>query len=124
MRRRRGCRGCLPAEVADEELVVDEDRDDVANSIEDIGVVDDGILEDFEELLGGEGLKNLAGILGSELGGGFEGGNDVFIGLALLRGGIHGRERRKRLLHRLKKKCFQICKTLTLEEDESRKKPF
>ena len=77
-------------------------------------------------MLGGEGLKDLAGVLGSELGGGFERGDSCRISLALLRGGFHGDERsKKRLLHRLEKKGFQICKTLTLEEDECRKKkPF
>lgn len=71
-------------------------------------VADGGVPEDFKELLGGDRLKDLVGVIGSELGGGFEGGDAVLINLVLLQGGIHGSERRrKRLLHRLEKKGFQ-----------------
>ncbi|KAJ8633032.1 hypothetical protein MRB53_026368 [Persea americana] len=86
----------------------------------DVRVADDSALKDFEELLSGDGLKDLAGILESELGGGFKGGDTILIGLVLLCGG--GNKRRKRLPYQLEKKGFQIYTTLTLEEDECRKK--
>ena len=71
-------------------------------------VADGGVPEDFKELLGGDDrLKDLVGVIGSELGGGFEGGDAVLIDLVLLQCGIHGSERRKRLLHLLEKKGFQ-----------------
>ncbi|XXG68007.1 hypothetical protein AAC387_Pa06g1210 [Persea americana] len=90
------------AEARDEELALDRVAcGDVSNGVEDVGVADGGVLKDFEELSGGEGLNDLAGILGSEFGGGFKEGDTVLIGLVLLRGGIHRGERRKKLLHRL-----------------------
>ena len=56
--------GGLLAKAADEELVLDGvSIGDVANGVEDVGVADGGVLEDFEELLGGEGLKDFVGIL-------------------------------------------------------------
>ena len=92
-----GVGGGLPAEAADEELVLDKVAiGDIVNNVKDVEVADGGVLEDFEELLGGEGFKDLAGIVGSELGGGFEGGDAVLISLELVRGGIYGGERRRK----------------------------